>query len=238
MMPSNVYTDRRARLRAATCVTALALGTVVLGACAPTETVPAPTEQPGEATEAAQAAQAEQAEPPVEPPPAPPTSQPATGDHAGHDHAGHDHAAEAPVEHNHEEMENVLAEGEYDPADVVAQPGAEVGDITRCPVSGEVFVVTADSTFLDHEGQDVYFCCSSCIRRFQRDPARYLEGGTADDGADGPMVEVSAEGSRYEPPVAKSRIPDGAWICDMGTVHYASLSEGTCPICNMRLTQP
>jgi YHS domain-containing protein len=231
MMPSNVYTDRRARLRAATCVTALALGTVVLGACAPTETVPAPTE-------AAQAAQTEQAEPPVEPPPAPPTSQPATGDHAGHDHAGHDHAAEAPVEHNHEEMENVLAEGEYDPADVVAQPGAEVGDITRCPVSGEVFVVTADSTYLDHEGQDVYFCCSSCIRRFQRDPARYLEGGTADDGAEGPMVEVSADGSRYEPPVAKSRIPDGAWICDMGTVHYASLSEGTCPICNMRLTQP
>lgn len=71
-------------------------------------------------------------------------------------------------------MDHVLGEGDYDPASVVRQPGAVLGDISRCPVSGEVFEVTADATFVEHEGQNVYFCCPGCIRRFQRDPERWL----------------------------------------------------------------
>jgi YHS domain-containing protein len=219
-----------------------------LVACTPAPDAPGPNPE-APAAEAAEAPSAEAATLPTSLPTAEPT--PAAEDHAGHDHAGHDHAGhdhaghdhaghdhggDAPIDHNQDEMENVLEEGEYNPDDLVAQPGAEVGDITRCPVSGEVFLVTEDTTFLDHEGQDVFFCCSSCIRRFQRDPVRYLEGQAADAAPAGPMVEVLAEGSRYAPPVEKAQIPEGAWICDMGTVHYASLSEGTCPLCNMRLT--
>jgi hypothetical protein len=51
------------------------------------------------------------------------------------------------------------------------------------------------------------------------------------------MVEVAAEGTRFDPPVMVARIPDGAWMCDMGTVHYAARSAGECPICGMDLTQ-
>ncbi|MFU8805941.1 MAG: hypothetical protein ACNA8W_19165 [Bradymonadaceae bacterium] len=60
----------------------------------------------------------------------------------------------------------------------------------------------------------------------------------ADEGA-AELVEVSAEGTPFEPAVEKASIPEGSWICDMGTVHYARSQEGdgTCPLCNMKLVQ-
>ncbi len=100
-------------------------------------------------------------------------SQPTAVDpHAVHDHAAHEHGG----------MYHVLRTGQYDPADLVAQPGAAIGDLTQCPVSSEVFRVTEDAPFVDHEGQNVYFCCPRCIRTFQRSPEQHLNpGGTAED---------------------------------------------------------
>ncbi len=93
----------------------------------------------------------------------------AAGDHG--EHAGLDEEMEG-----HDDiMRFVREEGEYDPADVKRQPGAALGDLARCPISGEVFEITEDHAFLEYEGQNVYFCCPSCIRRFQRDPERFLE---------------------------------------------------------------
>lgn len=62
------------------------------------------------------------------------------------------------------------------------------------------------------------------------------ESAAADDDSL-PMVEVSDEGTEFDPPVEKEQIPEGAYICDMGTVHYARMEEGdgTCPLCNMAL---
>lgn len=53
------------------------------------------------------------------------------------------------------------------------------------------------------------------------------------------LVEVGVDGTRYDPAVSVEQIPAGAWICDMGTVHYASLNQGdgSCPVCGMFLTQ-
>ena len=50
---------------------------------------------------------------------------------------------------------------------------------------------------------------------------------------------LPAAGKRFDPPVDKSEIPDGAWMCDMGTVHYAAGHEGDgkCPVCGMKLTK-
>ncbi|MEY3014233.1 MAG: hypothetical protein RIT45_2968 [Pseudomonadota bacterium] len=50
-------------------------------------------------------------------------------------------------------------------------------------------------------------------------------------------VEVSAEGTNFDPPVQKAQLPEGVWYCDMGTVHYARTTEGdgTCPRCKMKL---
>ncbi len=48
---------------------------------------------------------------------------------------------------------------------------------------------------------------------------------------------IPKEGKRFDPPVETSAIPSGAWMCDMGTVHYASSEPGTCPVCGMKLVQ-
>ena len=54
------------------------------------------------------------------------------------------------------------------------------------------------------------------------------------------LETIAAEGTRFDPPVPVSRIPEDTWICDMsGQVHYAAKDKGNgqCPICSMRLVR-
>ena len=53
------------------------------------------------------------------------------------------------------------------------------------------------------------------------------------------LVVVSKDGSKFDPPVDSTKIPEGAWMCDMGTVHYAALEQGDgkCPECGMALKE-
>lgn len=62
----------------------------------------------------------------------------------------------------------------YEEKDVIAQPGAKIGDFTRCPVSGAVFVVSDRSSRRQVDGKDVFVCCESCAQRFQLDPAFFM----------------------------------------------------------------
>jgi len=52
-------------------------------------------------------------------------------------------------------------------------------------------------------------------------------------------VVVPAEGQRFDPPVSADQIPEGAWYCDMGTVHFARQERGksVCPVCKMALVE-
>jgi hypothetical protein len=61
----------------------------------------------------------------------------------------------------------------------------------------------------------------------------------AGQGQDLPQVEVSEEGTTFDPPVQIDQLPDGVWFCDMGTVHYArkGKGDGRCPRCGMALSQ-
>lgn len=63
--------------------------------------------------------------------------------------------------------------------------------------------------------------------------------GAAKKSSKATPVSVTREGSEFEPPISKQRIPAGAWYCDMGTVHYARTAEGDgqCPSCGMTLVQ-
>lgn len=63
---------------------------------------------------------------------------------------------------------------EVDESEIVAQPGASMGDAARCPVSGETFRVRDTSPTAEHEGETYYFCCGSCVRPFLRNPDQYL----------------------------------------------------------------
>jgi|AntDeeMinimDraft_4_1070355.scaffolds.fasta_scaffold35972_1 hypothetical protein len=55
--------------------------------------------------------------------------------------------------------------------------------------------------------------------------------------AEDSTVEVEKDGTKFDPKVDKSKLPDGAWYCDMGGVHYARMEEGDgkCELCGMKL---
>jgi YHS domain-containing protein len=65
------------------------------------------------------------------------------------------------------------------PADqaAVATPGTalKIGDKTKCPVSGEAFVVAENSPKVTYEGKDYYFCCPSCAEEFKANPKKYAK---------------------------------------------------------------
>ena|SRR5690554_4052492 len=52
-------------------------------------------------------------------------------------------------------------------------------------------------------------------------------------------IVVKKGGGEMNPKVDKSKLPDGAWYCDMGGVHYARMDEGDgkCELCGMKLQQ-
>lgn len=59
----------------------------------------------------------------------------------------------------------------YEEKDVVAQPGAKVGDLARCPVSGVVFQVTETSPVVTRDGGPLYVCCAMCQAKAAADAA-------------------------------------------------------------------
>lgn len=61
---------------------------------------------------------------------------------------------------------------------------------------------------------------------------------STDKAASG-VVTVPDEGKKFDPPIKPEQLPSGAWYCDMGTVHYARMTEGDkkCPECQMNLKQ-
>lgn len=61
--------------------------------------------------------------------------------------------------------------------------------------------------------------------------------GSPSSGDNLSKVSVADEGTKFDPPIEKSQLPDGVWYCDMKTVHYAAKSEGDgkCPYCGMKL---
>ncbi len=53
------------------------------------------------------------------------------------------------------------------------------------------------------------------------------------------VLSLGREGKVFDPPVKAEVIPEGAWFCDMGTVHYArpDKGDGRCPVCGMFLRE-
>lgn len=45
--------------------------------------------------------------------------------------------------------------------------------LKKCPVSGESLGEVGKPVKVTHEGTDVYLCCKSCLKDFNKDPAKY-----------------------------------------------------------------
>lgn len=66
------------------------------------------------------------------------------------------------------------------------------------------------------------------------------EPPAAEPPAEVATVDVTAAGTKLDPPVKPEQLPAGAWYCDMGTVHWAAMekpADGNCPLCGMKLKQ-
>jgi YHS domain-containing protein len=56
----------------------------------------------------------------------------------------------------------------------IKAPGdAKLGDTTRCPVSGDEFVVDVQSPKSDYQGSTYYFCSANCKRKFDATPEKF-----------------------------------------------------------------
>ncbi len=60
----------------------------------------------------------------------------------------------------------------------VVQPGAAVGQLAYCPVSGVVFSVKDDGPVAMLDGKPLHFCCEACARKFaeSKDEVRSRRG--------------------------------------------------------------
>ena len=57
---------------------------------------------------------------------------------------------------------------------IAAQPDVEIGQTTRCPVSGVIFTATADGAKVTMGGHTYYACCAGCIEKLKSEPARFV----------------------------------------------------------------
>ena len=64
---------------------------------------------------------------------------------------------------------------EYNSKDVMAQPGATVGKLTQCPVSGVVFEVAASRPHLRIANEEYVTCCDKCAQKLKANPRHYLK---------------------------------------------------------------
>jgi hypothetical protein len=57
------------------------------------------------------------------------------------------------------------------------------------------------------------------------------------DDSEPSTVSVAENGTKFDPAVEVSRLPDGVWYCEMDKSHYASKTkgDGKCPVCGMKL---
>lgn len=65
--------------------------------------------------------------------------------------------------------------------DVLPNDGTrQVGDITKCLVSGDVFRIADTHPKVEYEGGTYYFCCKGCVRDFNADPQKFLTQADGD----------------------------------------------------------
>jgi YHS domain-containing protein len=56
-----------------------------------------------------------------------------------------------------------------------AESTAKPYPIETCLVSGGKLGEMGDAVVINHEGQEIKFCCKTCVPKFKKDPAKYLQ---------------------------------------------------------------
>ena len=94
--------------------------------------------------------------------------------------SAHDHDHDGDHSHHHDGAGSQPAsQPGSQPSAMVPQVFDEppaVGTKAKCPVSGDVFVVSEDTERAEHDGKHVVFCCAGCVDKFEANPEKYTSG--------------------------------------------------------------
>ncbi len=118
--------------------------------------------------------------------------------------------------HDHSPAQSPRPAGGLSLSVVQGNAGGEID-----PVCGMTVDPATAAATVEHEGRRYYFCSTSCARKFQADPQRYLRGGGHE--------AMSPEPPPPAPPGARVE-----YVCPMGP-EVVSDRPGACPKCGMAL---
>jgi YHS domain-containing protein len=72
------------------------------------------------------------------------------------------------------EKSPTAAAAEKTPAAAATSDAAKPYPLDVCLVSGEKLGEMGEPVVITHEGQQIKFCCKSCVPKFEKEPAKYL----------------------------------------------------------------
>ena len=75
----------------------------------------------------------------------------------------------------HDMPKNHAKKGEHRDAPTSFEKQPAPGTWAKCPVSGDVFRVGADTEFAAYNGRVYAFCCPDCKPDFDKDPSKYAD---------------------------------------------------------------
>lgn len=102
---------------------------------------------------------------------------------------------------------------------------------TKCPVSGEE--LSADSPSYEYEGKLYGFCCEGCMKKFAKDPEKYLKGDATTEHAGCDEMEHAShekDGKSMTGKVVNTKCPVGGGeiTADSPTFEYNGKVYGFC----------
>lgn len=77
-----------------------------------------------------------------------------------------------------------------------AKPAVTPYTLDTCIVSGEKLGDMGEPIVKVHEGREVKFCCKSCIKKFDKDPAKYIAAADAKAKA-APVAPAGGHGHQH-----------------------------------------
>ena len=57
---------------------------------------------------------------------------------------------------------------------IVPQPGTQIGEFTKCPLSNATLKVTGESNYFTYKNEKYYTCCGTCVDIIKKNPEKYL----------------------------------------------------------------
>ncbi len=104
-----------------------------------------------------------------------------------------------------------------------------IAQAVKDPVCGMTVDPKDAAGWKEYKGETYYFCSASCLKKFEKDPEKYVSKGTHDHGCCG--VKAAP---RDAPPVAEKPQKKTTYTCPMHP-EIVRDAPGSCPICGMAL---